>query len=78
MEAIYSSSRQLQTLAENYAPRLFLAFISLVAVSFFTARFGARSHKASRQPPSLMDPIPYVFNTLQFMLANEKFMERAK
>jgi hypothetical protein len=28
-------------------------------------------------PPSLHDPIPYLFNTVQFVFNNEKFMKRA-
>ena len=31
-----------------------------------------------RKPPQLNDPVPYVFNTLQFLLDNEKFMERVR
>jgi hypothetical protein len=28
--------------------------------------------------PSLRDPIPYVFNTFQYFMANERFMNRVK
>jgi hypothetical protein len=28
-------------------------------------------------PPSLRDPIPFVFNTVQFVFNNDKFMKRA-
>ncbi|KAL2173171.1 cytochrome P450 [Thermothelomyces heterothallicus CBS 202.75] len=31
-----------------------------------------------KQPPSLWDPIPFVYNSLQFLLDNEGFMKRAQ
>jgi hypothetical protein len=73
MEVGNGSVAQLQGLAEHYAPGLLLTILTLVVVATFASRLGA-----SQQPPSLSDPIPFVFNTLQFMLDNEKFMERAK
>lgn len=33
--------------------------------------------KETSRPPSLWDPIPYVFNTAQFLTNNHKFMARA-
>ena len=64
---------QPQELAKNYAPGLVLTIISLVVVAAFTSRL-----RASGQPPSLSDPIPFIFNTAQFVYKNEKFMNRVK
>ncbi|RYP39364.1 hypothetical protein DL768_010720 [Monosporascus sp. mg162] len=65
---------QLRGVVENYALGLILP---LVLASIVIAAFSSRQGK-SRQPPSLIDPIPFVFNTLQFVLRNETFMNRAK
>ena len=73
MEFGNSFFEQLQNLVKHYAPRLLLTILSLVVVAAFTSRL-----RASGQPPSLRDPIPFVFNTAQFVYGNEKFMNRVK
>ena len=56
-------------LAEHYALGLLAtAVIFLVALTTFSSR---------GQPQRLVDPIPYVYNTVQFLTNNEKFMNRA-
>ncbi|AEO64934.1 uncharacterized protein THITE_2049026 [Thermothielavioides terrestris NRRL 8126] len=47
---------------------------ALVAFVHFTSR---RNTASGPTPPSLHDPIPFVFNTVQFVFNNEKFMKRA-
>ena len=73
MEVGNSSFGHLQGLAERYVPGLLLTILSLVVVAALSSRV-----RTSRQPPSLSDPIPFIFNTVQFVLDNEKFMKRAK
>ena len=73
MEVADGSFGQLRDLAERYASGLLLTLALLVMVAALTSRSGT-----SRQPPRLSDPIPFVFNTLQFVLDNEKFMKRVK
>lgn len=58
---------------QHYAGRLLLTILSLVVAAALASRF-----RASGQPPSLRDPIPFVFNTAQFVYGNEKFMNRVK
>ena len=64
---------QPQDLAKLYDARLLLAVLSFVVALAFASRL-----TASGQPPSLRDPIPFVFNTAQFVYGNEKFMNRVK
>ena len=73
MELGNSFFGQPQDLAKHYAPRLLLTILSLVVAAALASRF-----RASGQPPSLRDPIPFVFNTAQFVYGNEKFMNRVK
>lgn len=71
MEPVNSSIAQLRGLAGHYAPGLLITVLSLVALVAFTSRL-----RATGEPQSLSDPIPFVFNTLQFLTNNEKFMKR--
>ena len=64
---------QIQHLAKQFAPQLLLTFALFVTAIAFTSRV-----RGTKQPPSLSDPIPYIFNTLQFLRDNDKFMARAK
>lgn len=73
MELGDRSSGQLQDLAVHYFLRLLLAILPLLLIAAFNFRPGAAG-----QPPSLKDPIPFVFNTAQFVYGNEKFMGRVK
>lgn len=54
---------------------LFFTIGVLLAVTALLSRL---ARTTSRQPPSLSDPIPYVYNTLQMLLDNDKFMQRVK
>lgn len=57
----------------DYAPVVLAGL--LVFVGFFTIyRHGG---KDAAIPPSIPDPIPFVFNTFQFVFDKEKFMKRA-
>jgi len=71
MEPVNSSIRQLRGLTEHYAPALLITVLSSVALMAFISWL-----RAAREPQSLRDSIPFVFNTLQFLTNNEKFMER--
>ena len=62
-----------QDVVGHYASRLLLTIVSLVVIAIFTTRI-----RASGQPPSLSDPIPFIFNTAQFVYGNEKFMNRVR
>jgi hypothetical protein len=63
---------QLQDL--SWPVLLFSTVLStLIAVAIFSS-WRSKSH----EPPRLFDPIPHVFNTLQFVLRNSTFMDRAK
>ena len=68
-----NSVRQLHGFAEHYASGWLLSLLTVTIAAVLISRINA-----SQQPPSLMDPIAFVFNTLQFLLDNEKFMQRVK
>ena len=68
-----SSSGQLQNVVMHYLPRLLLTLLPLLLIAAFNLQL-----RATGQPPSLKDPIPFVFNTFQFVYGNEKFMNRVK
>lgn len=57
----------------HYAPSSLLAtaVLFLVTLVVLTSR-----SKAVGEPLTLWDPIPYVFNTLQFVTNNDRFMQR--
>jgi hypothetical protein len=59
--------------ARGYAP-VFLLTALLALIIFAISRPGAGGVVT---PPSIRDPIPFVFNTVQFVFNNEKFMKRA-
>ena len=67
------SIKQIQHLANNFGPQLLVGFVLLLTAAAFASRA-----RGTKQPPSLSDPIPYIFNTLQFLRNNDKFMARAK
>ncbi|KAI1084640.1 putative cytochrome P450 [Whalleya microplaca] len=52
---------------------LLVSFVSFIAFVFLVSHFGAREG-----PQTLRDPIPHLFNTLQFMFNNHKFMIRVR
>ncbi|KAI1390114.1 cytochrome P450 [Hypoxylon trugodes] len=64
------SMSQLQLLIEHHALELLSASIIIIAITLITS--------SRRGPPSIWDPIPFVFNTIQFIRNNEKFMKRAE
>lgn len=68
-------SPHLKDLAIQHGPGLLLALAVLTVVTAVTSRLLAST---TRTPPQLNDPVPFVFNTLQFLLDNEKFMERVR
>ncbi|KAI0398718.1 cytochrome P450 [Xylaria palmicola] len=57
----------------NSAAWLVLLATFIVAVLFSRYWLG----NASASPPSLRDPIPYIFNSLEFLFKNERFTHRA-
>ena len=59
-------------LAGYSSPRLLIILLALVALATFTTSW----FTAAGEPPRLRDNIPFVSNTLQFLLDNKKFMER--
>lgn len=83
---VHLSAFELQRRATSTSEAMDVNFVSLgitaLAASLALVVF---AHVASRlfatRPgstlPNLRDPIPYVFNTIQFVFNNEKFMKRA-
>ncbi|KAF4624102.1 hypothetical protein G7Y89_g14069 [Cudoniella acicularis] len=73
MEPIDSLIERLRGLAEYYAPNplatTLLAF-ALGLLVIFVVPWNLNG------PPSLLDPIPFIFNTSQFIFNNERFMTR--
>lgn len=64
---------QIREFAGHYSPRVLIDLFLLVLFVAFVLRFNTAG-KLQR----LWDPIPCVFNTLQFLLDNERFMIRVK
>ena len=73
IELSNGSVEQFQKLTEHHAAETLVAVVSVLVVAALLSRAWN-----TKEPPSLFDPIPYVYNTLQFILDNEKFMKRAK
>ena len=77
MESINSLLGQLQLqlrgLAEQHAPGPLVVAAGALAVGALVVFAAPWKWKA---PPSLLDPIPFVFNTIQFVFYNERFMIR--
>ena len=63
--------QQPSELAGYSSPRLLIIVLALVALATLTSWF-----TAAGEPPRLRDNIPFVSNTLQFLLDNKRFMER--
>ena len=59
--------------ARGYTPAFLLTSL-LALIVFAISRPGA---KGAVIPPSIRDPIPFVFNTVQFVFNKDKFMKRA-
>ncbi|KAI1100576.1 putative cytochrome P450 [Jackrogersella minutella] len=72
MDFVLIYIKALFSLAEKSALSLLTVLVTLVALFLFTPQ-----SSTSSSPPSLNDPIPYVFNTLQFLFSNDKFTKRA-
>ncbi|KAI1073514.1 cytochrome P450 [Whalleya microplaca] len=72
MDSILGYIRALFSLTEQSALALLMTLVALVVLFLFTSQ-----SNATRIPPHLNDPIPYVFNTLQFLLSNDRFTKRA-
>ncbi|KAK4207438.1 hypothetical protein QBC37DRAFT_298716 [Rhypophila decipiens] len=53
------------------------ALLALLVLSFSVVLFVLLRLSRSSGPPSLADPIPFVYNTAQFVFNNDKFMKRA-
>lgn len=70
MESAPISFGQMRWLTEIDAPWPLITALSLVALVVLTSRF------RSREPWSLSDPVPRIYNTIQFLTNNEKFMKR--
>lgn len=71
LEASYLGT--LFKLAQGYTPTLLLT--ALVTITVFAISFSRGRGNAIK---NIQDPIPYVFNTLQFAFNNARFMERAR
>lgn len=54
-----------------YAYLIAFLFCALLASTVLTSQ-----RRETSRPPSLWDPIPFVFNTAQFLTNNHKFMTR--
>lgn len=63
--------RQLHGLATEHVSAL-LAFVALTTI----ASIILASHE--RGPPAFWDPIPFIYNSIQYLLFNEAFMVRVK
>ncbi|KAK3317496.1 putative cytochrome P450 [Cercophora scortea] len=75
MELFNVAVHQVQQLTEHCAESKLLltaAVLAPLSIAFFIFTFVAPRNA----PPSLWDPIPYVFNTIQFAFNNERFMVR--
>ena len=74
MESVKSSIGQIKGLEEHCDARLLtilLPLVLLVVFVIFTTQF-----QKTGEPQSLWDPIPFAFNTIQFLTNNEKFIKR--
>ncbi|KAI0199876.1 hypothetical protein F4808DRAFT_461273 [Astrocystis sublimbata] len=60
------------------APAAVIASLSILTISFLAHRYYSSSSPAASGPKTLVDPIPRLFNMLQFMLFNHRFMSRAQ
>lgn len=70
MEPIENIVARLRGMAEHYGSGPLVATVlALGAVVVFAV--------PRRSPPNLLDPIPFVFNTIQFVFSNQRFMSRA-
>ncbi|KXX82197.1 Cholesterol 7-alpha-monooxygenase [Madurella mycetomatis] len=69
MESIESLAEQVAGLSRGSITATVIASLAalIVFVVFITSRYG---------PPSLFDPIPFLFNTTQFIFYNDRFMKR--
>lgn len=72
MILIISLYEQLSALVAGDSARgpIIIAVLLLVVVAF---TWGS---KVARKPRSLRDPVPFVFNTVQFLTNNAKFTKR--
>lgn len=61
----------------TYGMSLLATFAALLLVSYLTLTIWCDGNRKTQEPQSLWDPIPFVFNTLQFLTRNDLFMERA-
>jgi hypothetical protein len=73
MEKIKCLISQFAGLAEQQGSGL-TATIAIAVTTVSLVVFASRR----TGPPRLFDPIPFVFNTVQYILNNEKFMVRVK
>ena len=70
MEPLNNLGARLRGMAEHYGSGPLVATVlALGAVGVFAVPW--------KSPPSLLDPIPFVFNTIQFVFNNQRFMNRA-
>lgn len=69
MESIESLAEQVAELSRGSLTATVIALLAALTISvvFITPRKG---------PPDLFDPIPFLFNTIQFIFYNERFMGR--
>lgn len=55
---------------------LYAYLIAFFFCALFASTVLASQRRETSRPPSLWDPIPFVFNTAQFLTNNHKFMTR--
>ncbi|KAK6063442.1 Cholesterol 7-alpha-monooxygenase 4 [Seiridium cupressi] len=72
MDAVSSSFQHVRKFAEGST---WGSVITLLGLAAAVLAFVFQVQGAG-EPPSLLDPIPFVFNTTQLLIANEKFMLR--
>ncbi|KAK8039690.1 cytochrome P450 [Apiospora rasikravindrae] len=57
---------------------LLVCLASCMGLALLSCKFVAATFKSPASPQKLRDPVPGIYNTLQFMLNNHKFMTRAQ
>lgn len=75
MEPVSYYFEKLSNFSERTLSPIFIAIITLVV---YMLLISSTSSKTARGPPSLSDPIPFVFNTLQYLFDNDRFSARAR
>lgn len=68
---------QWQSFSHAQGSNLYGYLIAFLFCALLTSAVLTSQRRETSRPPSLWDPIPFVFNTAQFLTNNHKFMTRA-